>query len=252
MSVFNDYADFYNVFYKDKDYEKEVEYVEGLIKQNIKLNAKTMLNIGCGSGNHDKYFSKKGYKIDGFDLSQKMIDKATELKLKNVNFFVEDIKTYNSPQKYDVIISLFHVLSYQISNQEVNKMFEIVKRNLNKGGVFIFDCWYGPGVLTDPPVIRVKEFQHDNKKIIRIAEPEIHSEKNYVDVNYKVIVSTSKSNLMSEINEKHSMRYFFLPELEIFATKNNLKILKILNWMDKTNPGVNSWNIVFIGTNDDE
>ena len=54
-------------------------------------------------------------------------------------------------QKFDAIVFLFHVMSYQVTNKMLNEVFSNVFKHLNDGGLFIFDFWYGPAVLTDPP-----------------------------------------------------------------------------------------------------
>ena len=70
-------------------------------------------------------------------------------------------------------LSLFHVMCYLNSNAALLNTFKNVYQHLNEGGIFIFDCWFGPGVLTDPPVVRVKRLENTNLEITRIAEPEL-------------------------------------------------------------------------------
>ena len=38
-------------------------------------------------------------------------------------------------------------MSYQTSNDDLNATFASARANLKQGGVFIFDCWYGPALL---------------------------------------------------------------------------------------------------------
>ena len=47
-------------------------------------------------------------------------------------------------------------------------------KHLKPNGVFIFDFWYGPGVLTDPPVVRLKRLENEEIEVLRIAEPVMH------------------------------------------------------------------------------
>ena len=68
------------------------------------------------------------------------------------------------------MIALFHVLSYQTSNADAQAMFETAATHIETGGIFLFDCWYGPAVLTDRPETRVKRAEDDTVEIIRIAE----------------------------------------------------------------------------------
>lgn len=49
----------------------------------------------------------------------------------------------------------------------------------------MFDVWYGPGVLTDPPTVRLKEAEDEAYKLIRVARPVMHDKTNVVDVYSK-------------------------------------------------------------------
>lgn len=244
----NLYSQYYDLLYSDKDYEKEVDYVEDLIKLNLP-QAKTILDMGCGTGKHAELFCKKGYTVHGIDLSEDML-KIARLKVKHKKdklfFSHSKIQDLSLNKKFDVIISLFHVISYQNTNEELIKAFEVAKKHLNKDGLFIFDFWYGPAVLTDLPITRVKKLENENIEITRIAEPILECQKNLVNVNYNIFIKDKSSKLIIEKKELHKMRYFFDTELEIICEKIGFKIEKRNVWLNSKNPNFTSWNVVWI------
>ena len=163
MSVFGkEYSQIYDLLYKSKDYEREVEYLNKLIKKNYKKKIENILDIGCGTGKHASLLVDKGYQLHGVDMSPQMISIAKKnlKQKKNLSFSLSTISNLNLKKKFDVIISVFHVMSYQTKNNELIKAFEIVKKHLNGGGIFIFDFWYGPAILTDLPVNSIKRLRH--------------------------------------------------------------------------------------------
>ena len=81
-------------------------------------------------------------------------------------------------KQYDAVISLFHVMSYQNTNEDILSAMKSARSSLNSGGLFPFDVWYGPGVLSDRPQVRVKEVQDDKYQLIRIAKPVMHDKTN--------------------------------------------------------------------------
>ena len=84
MEVFQDYAYYYNAFYKDKNYINEAGQVEDLLKR-YGNNIKKIINFGCGTGRHDIELSRKGYSCKGIDISPLMIDIAkNNICLENV------------------------------------------------------------------------------------------------------------------------------------------------------------------------
>lgn len=248
METFQDYAYYYNAFYKDKNYHKEAEQIQSFLEK-YRVGIKRIINFGCGTGRHDIEFVKRGYKCTGIDISSLMIEIAREnAKRENIvmDFSVADIRTYEPREKYDAVISLFHVMSYQNKNADVLETFQTARKALDRGGVFIFDAWYGPGVLTDMPQVRVKEIEDDKYKLIRIARPVMHDKTNVVDVCYEVFVVDKNTNKIKVINEIHNMRYFFRPEIEFLLQQAGFKLIENLdcNTLDKTD--YNSWTSYFI------
>jgi len=245
MSHFNDYSKYYDLLYKEKNYYDEVQYINEIIKLNCP-NSKSLLDIGCGTGKHANLLQQLGYNIDGIDLSETMLEIAKNKFGEKINFYNADIRKFDLNNKYDTIISLFHVLSYQVKNHDLDSAFESVYKHLNDGGYFIFDCWYGPGVMNDPPSIRVRNMKDDEVEIIRISEPDINYNNSTVDVNFKIIINDLKTDKVKILHEKHPMRYLFKNEIEFLANKYNFKIVSFYSWMSFDVPNKNDWQVVFV------
>ena len=251
MEVFQDYAYYYNTFYQDKDYRTEAGQVDILLKKYGNCNIKTILNFGCGTGKHDIELSRLGYECSGIDMSPMMIDIARENSRKenvSIIFSVADIRKYITVKKYDAVIALFHVVSYQNSHDDILAVFRTARKLLDRDGIFLFDVWYGPGVLTDKPVVRVKEVQDDKYKLIRVARPIMHDETNVVEVCYEIIAIDKHSNETKVINEIHNMRYFFKPELEVYLKEAGFRLLDNLDCKTLGKTGYNTWTSYFIAS----
>ncbi len=249
MEVFKEYSKYYNLLYKDKDYQKEVDYIISIIKQ-YNPSAQSILNLGCGTGKHDFFLSQKGYTVTGIDLSETMISEAKKYATNNTNldFSQGDIRTIRLGKKYDVVVSLFHVISYQITNDDLLKAFSTAWEHLAEGGIFIFDYWYGPAVLTDKPEHRVKKLENDEIKVTRTAEPTLYPNENYVDVKYNITIEDKKKSLTKNLEEVHKMRYLFIPELEMALDQSGFKIEASTEWLNNQPLSVLSWNGVSMCT----
>jgi len=250
MSVFKDYAAYYDLLYKDKDYKKEAALIHELIQKQFP-GAKTILNLGCGTGSHDLYLVNYGYQITGIDFSEEMIElantKKKERKIKDVEFLFGDVRSFRIKKKFDIVISLFHVFSYQLTNNDVLRQINTAVEHLNSNGIFIFDCWYGPGVLSDKPHIRHRILENEILRIHRIANPVIYAKENKVDVNYTILVHNKINNMSYEINEKHPMRYFFNYELDLFAEIIGCRIDYSSRWFEHNSDlSFNDWQGLFI------
>jgi trans-aconitate methyltransferase len=247
LKVFKDYSQYYDLLYSDKDYSKEANYIFDLIKK-FKPSAKTVLELGCGTGKHAKLLSEKELNIHGIDISKTMLDQAIKMQNNSLSFCAGDVRNYRSSMHFDTVISLFHVASYQITNSDLKKYFETVSTHLNSGGIFIFDAWYGPAVLNQKPENRTKNFENEFLKIQRKASSIMKHNENIVDVNYEILV-TNKSNMESKIlNETHKMRYLFKPELENMLDSSGLKLIHTEEWITGREIGIDSWGACFVAT----
>ena len=250
MQTFQDYAYYYNAFYKDKDYKSEAETVDKLLKRyGSRINR--VINFGCGTGKHDMELVKLGYQCKGIDMSPLMIEIArqnSDSDGSRIAFEVADVRNYETDQKYDAVISLFHVMSYQNTNEDIVQAFRSARASLNDNanGCFLFDVWYGPGVLSDRPCVRVKEIEDNENQLIRIARPVMHDKENVVDVNSEVLIMNKKTGQVQTINEVHKMRYYFRPELELLLRDAGFQLLDNIDCRTLGETDYDSWTSYFI------
>lgn len=245
--VFNYYSEYYDLLYQDKNYNAEVEYLVKLIRQHSP-KAKTILELGCGTGLHAIELARNGYKVYGVDLSEWMLNKARSRDLQNldVHFQLGDVRNFSSSERFDTILSLFHVVSYQNSNQDLKDTLRVANNQLSMGGVFIFDFWYGPCVLTERPEERTKIIENSKVKVIRQATPTIRYNDNVVEVKYTVNVTDKQTNHSEDLSEVHKMRYFFFPELTQFLELCGFSVLDFHEWMTKKMPSEKTWGVTIV------
>lgn len=252
MNVFGNYARYYDLLYKDKDYAEEARYVCDLLRRYVP-DADSVLEMGCGTGGHAQHLAEAGLNVHGVDLSAQMLEAARARRdslpahvAGKLEFSQGDIRNVQTGGTYDGVISLFHVMSYQASNADINAALQTVRLHLKAGGVFIFDCWYGPAVLTDRPAVRVKRLEDDVISVTRIAEPVMLPNENLVDVNYDLFIRDKVSGIVEEVKETHRMRYLFFPEMELLCSQNGLEIIEMREWMSEGEPVFESWNVCFV------
>jgi SAM-dependent methyltransferase len=248
VTAFERSAEFYDHLYKSKDYAAEADYVDALIQRHLP-GAQSLLDLGCGTGRHAIKFTEKGYGVVGVDRSPEMIAKARGHReqlpphlRERLTLEHHDIRDFRLGRQFDAVVALFHVISYQISNDDVLSAFTTARTHLRENGVFIFDCWYGPGVLTDPPVVRVKRLQQGLCRLLRIAEPRIRINEDLVDIRYDFVV-TGRPEECSEFEEMHTMRYFFAPELSLVLQTTRFNLLALAEWMTGREPDKRTWNV---------
>jgi len=245
-SPFQRYATVYNLLYKDKDYEKEAQHIVEILQKYGVNPGCSILNLGCGTGRHDRILAEMGYDMTGVDMSQEMVKIAREVKrgevkserkdgsLLTAHFLQGDIRNIILEESFNAVISLFHVMSYQNSDDDVTAVFNNVYRHLNKKGIFVFDCWYADAVLTERPEKRVKVVENDEFFVTRHAIPVMHEDKRIVDVNYEIQVTEKTTGIAETFHETHNMRYFSVNEIKQFAESAGFEMIS---------HEINGWNL---------
>jgi len=244
--VFENYAEFYDLYYKDKDYKSEIEFVlDFAAKYGVK--PASYLDMGCGTGRHMEQFLAKGLAADGFDLSANML-KSAEKRLagyQNVNLSEGNLCSFRNGRKYPLVVSLFAVMGYLTSNEDLLAGLKTAAEHLEDGGVFIFDGWFGPAVLSEKPEERTHKYVSDDVTVYRHASPELDAEKQCVTVNYEITLERAGKKERS-FKESHRMRMMFAQEMELAMNAAGLKMLGKSPWMQPdAKLGTDTWNICF-------
>lgn len=118
---------FYNIHIADPAFLELIDELD--------LEDKKVLELGCGSGKHISYLVNKKAEVYGADICKELLNSARE-KNPDIEFKVADIDKklpYNS-SFFDVVVSNL-VVHY--SSNILNLLMEI-NRILKKGGFFVF------------------------------------------------------------------------------------------------------------------
>lgn len=245
MKVFDEYAEYYDLLYRDKDYSGESAYVHSII-ENLSPPGRRLLDLGSGTGRHGQCFRQLGYQVHGIERSEGMLAASKRLEEEGLEFSQGDIRELSADLSVDVVISLFHVISYQVSNLDLARVFSGVSHALSDDGLFLFDAWYGPAVLTDQPSIRRRKMESDTVSIERASYPTLLTNQNRVDVRFEVEVTDRSTDRVYPITENHSMRYLFIPEVELLLNQAGMKLLEVKRWMSHEAVASDDWYALFV------
>jgi len=130
--VFSEYSNFYDLYYEDKDYAAEADFILELAAR-FGDTPKTLLDMGCGTGRHLKEFVKQGLKCDGFDLSGDMLAQAHKrLAGTGVDLSQGNLTDFENGKQYDIVVSMFAVMGYLTDNAQLVAGLSTAQRHLKK------------------------------------------------------------------------------------------------------------------------
>ena len=250
MGVFENYARYYNVLYHDKNYAEETFFILSCLLQQG-CQPTTILDLGCGTGRHALEMFRQNITVTGVDMSTTMLEMGRSLYAKMTplpngkslpRLLEGDARNVRLHETFDAVTSLFHVMSYQNSEEDALAELETARIHLTTGGFFLFDFWYGPGVLTDPPTERDRQMEDEQTLVQRHAHPVHRFNDNIVEVHYSIALTDKSSGKCSHLTEMHSMRYWFLPELRYLAFQSGFTVAAEGAWLSFDAPTCNTWN----------
>ena len=244
MGIFEEYSEYYDALYGNKDYSGETAYVVNLI-QAYRPGSVLLLDLGCGTGKHLALFREAGFDVKGIDLSEKMIRLAKE-RNPSIPFETGDARTIRLVNRFDVVTSLFHVASYQNTEEDLSSLFRSACFHLYKGGVFIFDVWHAPAVLSDGPQKRIKEVETSLWQIVRNTEPVVYPVRNVIDVKFTFDIYNKKDGIRRNIKEVHSMRYWYPIEIKSNLENEGFRLLKVEEWMTGNPVSEKTWYVTYV------
>lgn len=232
MSVFNShYAHQYDQLYSEKSYLGECDLIEGAVKRYASGIPSTLVDIGCGTGTHSIELAHRGYVVTGVDLSQSMIDQASQKAAvldcaKRPTWICGDAVDFDTGKTFDLGIMMFAVIGYLTTNEDVLKGLRNIRRQLKPGALFVCDFWYGPSVLSAKPADRVRTLAVEGGQIIRASSTSLDIANHTANVTFK-LWTLKGDRLTGATTETHRLRYFFPQEFALFLSQTGFTLQSI-------------------------
>jgi SAM-dependent methyltransferase len=247
---FHKYSAYYDLLYADKDYQAEAEYVAGRLR-GANGQVRSILELGSGTGRHGRLLAAMGFDVYGVEKSSEMASNARPVEAKtdkpgSFTCEVGDLREVRTRRTFDAVISLFHVMSYQTTNEDLAAAFKTAAEHLERGGLFLFDVWHGPAVLATPPSVRTKEAANQRYHVKRVARPEISIDSATVKVFYKLDCEDAQTGNRVQFNEEHVLRYLFPDEIEEIGKAAGFTLVATEEFLTSRTPTTDTWGVCYL------
>lgn len=188
VAPYSKLAHIYDYVMSHVDYKTWAIYILKISDQ-FQPDAKSILDISCGTGSMLISINSKKYSYIGFDLSLEMVKIAKRKKasdLRKMLFFQGDMTAFSLKKRVDIIVCLYDSINYLLNFQLWSSMFDCVYDTLNNGGIFVFD------ICTEKNSVKyftdyIESHGTDNYEYIRESsydrKNKIHKNKFTIDFN---------------------------------------------------------------------
>lgn len=229
----------------DKIYSENNKMYSQLISKLVKRycrSAKTVLDIGCGTGTVASELAKN-FKVIGVDISTEML-KIARRNYPHIEFLKEDIRNFNLNNTFDIVISTNDVLNHFLSLKDINKVFKCVSHHLNKNGVFIFDY---------NTIQKLKDLQEKTESIFNFykigkfyfAYREFKIKKNMIIWEIYYFLPKSKGLYLLH-HEMIKEKVFRINQIKNLTKKNNFTLINTVDLSGKKVEEEKSKKVVMI------
>lgn len=136
QAAYRELAKYYDLIFQEKNYRAESEFIRKIVGKRMPT-AKSVLDVGCGTGNHLNLLLGKFDILYGVDLNPEIIKEAKK-KSRKITYLVGDMANFLIDWKFDVITCLYSVFNYNLSDKDARKTLRNIKKHLKKNGLVIF------------------------------------------------------------------------------------------------------------------
>jgi len=244
------HADYYDIFYAEKPYESEAEFVHMCLQRFSDGTTKRLLELACGTGNHAFELEKYDYKIVATDYSDDLLAcarrKATEAS-SSIDFRWQDMRSLDIPEKsFDAVICLFDSIGYVKTNEAIMQVLQNVNRHLRSNGLFVIEFWHASAMLSSYEPVRLRRWATPEGELVRISETKLEPAKQLAKITY-TINELYNDGTYASLKETQTNRYFLVQEMAGWLSSCGLTPLK---WFAGFTPSENiteqTWHVVAV------
>lgn len=140
LAAYEAFASIYNEFNHLNDYEMWLgrTLLPALERHGLKHGR--VLDVGCGSGRAFAPLLRRGWEVEGCDLSPAMLELARQEGGDRVELAVADMRELPVFGAFDLVISLNDPVNYLFDDGDLEPTFAGMRANLADDGLVLFDC----------------------------------------------------------------------------------------------------------------
>ena len=139
--LFDQLAEYYDVLHDDVDYRAECTLLEEAFSRSRPGSLSSLLDLGCGTGNHALILAKRGYRVTGIDSSAAMlrVARAKARGRPNLSFVRADMRSFHLGRTFDAAICMDGAFTHLLTERDILSHLRTVRRHLSPDGVYAFE-----------------------------------------------------------------------------------------------------------------
>jgi dTDP-3-amino-3,4,6-trideoxy-alpha-D-glucopyranose N,N-dimethyltransferase len=149
MSYTDELADVYDLIFssRGKAYDAEAAEVTRQVRSRFPAAA-SLLDVGCGTGNHLVRFRGTFEHVEGAEPAPAM-RRVAEKKLPSVRIHAVEMRELQLDRAFDAVSCMFGPIGYMPDEIQLRAAVRRMAAHLVPGGVLVLDPWWFPDTFID-------------------------------------------------------------------------------------------------------
>ncbi len=224
--MFEGFAYLYDELNVNYDKEKISNRIYSLLS-----GCREVTDLCCGTGDIAISMAKKGKNVIGIDISEDMLNVATEKAMENaarVLFLVSDARDFVLQKKSDAVYSLTDGMNYMLKDDDLEKAFLSVNKALKPGGRFIFDM---STEYKYKNILKNNTFTFDLDDMFVSWQNEYDYNTKICEMNITCFTRKQK-NRYERFDETHFQRMYTVSDIERMLERTGFELQSIYSGYD--------------------
>ncbi len=136
------HAEYYDIAFSYRDVPKETDFLVEMFRRHAGRPLQSALELCSGPGYHAIELARRGVRSAALDLAPDMIrilkTKAAAAHVK-VDGVVDDMRSFQLPQRFDLAYNLLTSISYLTSNDDLLAHMKSTAAHLTDGGLYVVE-----------------------------------------------------------------------------------------------------------------
>lgn len=207
---------------------------------------KSLLDVGCGTGELSLRFARKGFSVTGVDLSADMLAVArvkSEEAGFSIPFYEQDMAQLELPETYGIIGIFCDSLNYLRTEEEVKRTFSHASDHLIPGGLLVFDV-HSPQKIDNGFVNQ--SFSLNGDSVSYIWDSFSGEEPHSVEHEISFFVLDESDGRYDRFDEVHYQRTFPQEVYRGWLAEAGFEVVSITADFENSAPTADSERIFFV------
>ncbi len=247
MKLYGELAEYYfSIESNHRDIQNDINLIRSYLHG---LDRPSIIDLGCGTGEHLNALKKFGVRCVGIDSSREMLEIASRRYPSGIEFLVKNFTGFDYYNEFDAALCLFGSMVYLLNDRDVDNFFWNTWRSLKPGGYGIFEVWNSIPIqkIKTKPLAHVSQTKCDDTVIERERGFSLIENigRTIVKVDYHYRITSPGSS--KTVDDTHIMRSFTLDEISAFIKSNGFTIRNVFanTLKEKFNENSNKMLIIF-------